>query len=89
MAALHVSGESWAHSLLDPASGGDLGTQEVETCTLSAILDTARTNHPSRDIVVTLNVEGFAGTVLLATQRSDWERVVDLWCEFEANERHS
>jgi FkbM family methyltransferase len=85
-AVLNVTDSSWAHSLLVPAESGVVGTQEVETRRLSSILDHVRDNHPSRPLIVKLNIEGAAGTVVLATRPSDWEQVVELWCEFEANE---
>jgi FkbM family methyltransferase len=83
---LNVSDESWAHSLLVPASGDVTSTQEVGTRALSSILDEVREGHPTRELIVKLNIEGAAGTVLLATDPSDWEQVVELWCEFEVNE---
>jgi FkbM family methyltransferase len=88
-AALHVTASSWAHSLLAPAEGGVIATQEVPTQRLSSILDHVRDGHPGRPLIVKLNIEGAAGTVLLATTPSDWEQVVELWCEFEVNEPYS
>jgi FkbM family methyltransferase len=84
-ALLNVTASSWAHSLLVP-TGPAISTQEVETRRLSSILDHVRDSHPSRPLIVKLNIEGAAGTVLLATRPSDWEQVVELWCEFEAND---
>ena len=85
-AVLNVSGESWAHSLLVPASGGVISTQEIETRRLSSILDDVRDRHPRHPLIVKLNIEGAAGTVLLATRANDWAQVEELWCEFEAND---
>ncbi len=85
-AVLNVSAESWSHSLLTPASGGVVGTQVVPVRRLSWALQQARRGHPAALIVVKLNIEGSAGTVLLSTSPDDWIGVTDLWCEFEANE---
>jgi hypothetical protein len=61
-------------------------TQKIDTRPLNSILEVVRQVHPTRELIVKLNIEGAAGTVLLATVPGDWDQVVELWCEFEANE---
>jgi len=85
-ATLNVSAESWAHSLLEPASGGVVGNQTVPARQLPSVLASVRRAHPTSDVIVKLNIEGSAGTVVLSTSPGDWAQVIELWCEFETNE---
>jgi FkbM family methyltransferase len=82
--ALHVSSNSWSHSLYVPESGDILGTQNVTMRRLGDLLERARAAGDR--MACKINAEGFAGAMILATSPSDWAGINELWCDFEPSD---
>lgn len=85
LVALHLSRESWSHSLYTPHTGGIVGTEHVPSRAFPALLQAIGADHPGRDIVVKINVEGAAGDIVLATPPPLWHGVSDVMLDYEPN----
>jgi FkbM family methyltransferase len=83
MVDLHISSNSWSHSIYAPETGTVTGRQTVMTRPLADVLERARNGDR---IVCKINVEGAAGEVVRATDANDWADVSDLWCDFEPSD---
>lgn len=81
---LHLAPGSWAHSVHTPVGGESVGTETVEMVALSDAL--ARIGEAGLPVVVKINVEGAAGSMILGTVRDDWARVRLLWIDVEVND---
>jgi FkbM family methyltransferase len=77
-AELHLSGDSWAHSL--HAVAGAVGSQTVDVVPLAAVLDEART-FGGRRLIVKIDAEGAESEIIAATPAEAWDGVDELLME--------
>jgi FkbM family methyltransferase len=63
---LHVSSESWSHSVYAPASGTWLYSERVPMVAFADVLADVARRHPDAPVVLKLNVEGAAGDCVLS-----------------------
>jgi len=82
MVSLFVSAESWAHSV-QAGMVEAVGVERVEMVTLADVLSRLAEDHPDRDYVLKINVEGSAGSILLAASPSDLQRVMEIHMDHE------
>jgi FkbM family methyltransferase len=85
-AQLHVSGESWAHSLLPLSQGGtraEVGVEMVEVTALAAILDRAAIRAASR-VVVKMDIEGAECSCVTSTPYDAWRIVDEVLMEYHS-----
>jgi FkbM family methyltransferase len=86
-ADLHVSSESWSHSLYTPASGDIVGVEQVTVRPFPDVLADVQHREPGRPIVVKLNIEHAAGEVILGTPVRCWRTVQTLLFDYESGTR--
>jgi FkbM family methyltransferase len=77
-AELHLSGDSWAHSL--HGVSGEVGTQTVEVVPMAGVLAEARARRPRR-LVVKIDAEGAEREIVAATPAEAWAEVDELLLE--------
>lgn len=82
--SLHLAPGSWGHSVHTPVGGESVGTEVVEMVALSDALRSV--SEGGEPVVVKINVEGAAGSMILGTQPDDWGRVRLLWADVEVND---
>lgn len=82
---LHVSSESWAHSVHEPASGNVLHAERVPMVAFSGVLTEVSAKHPNASVLLKLNVEGAAGDCLLSVPPSALSVFDELLIDLEAN----
>lgn len=85
-ATLSLSASSWGHSLLVPADGRIVGTEEVEVVTFAGVLTRVASRRRGRRLVVKINVEGLAGGLITATPPSVLATIDELWLDIEAHD---
>lgn len=85
---LLVSSESWSHSIYQPHSGRLIGSERVQLKAFPAILRAIQEAHPSRAIVVKINIEGAAGDVILAAPVHLWQSVAQVLFDYEPTTPH-
>jgi FkbM family methyltransferase len=78
---LHLSDQSWGHSLVGLGPGRDAGTEEVDLMSLNTAL--ARVSASGLPVHVKINVEGAAGTMLCSTSPQDWNDTHTIWMDYE------
>ena len=72
---LHLSGNSWHHSIFEPASERTDAIERVPLRSFSSILDVVRSAHPTAEIAVEMTVEGAERDVILGTSVDQWRHV--------------
>jgi FkbM family methyltransferase len=82
---LHVSSESWSHSVYAPASGDLVRTEHVPMVAFGDVLADASARWPGLPVVVKLNVEGAAGDCLLSVTAEALAPTEVLLVDLEAN----
>jgi FkbM family methyltransferase len=83
-APLYVSAESWAHSLYQDMIES-VAVETVRLTTLTDILERALASHPNLDVVLKLNVEGAAGSIILPMDRAALAPIVEIHLDHEPN----
>jgi FkbM family methyltransferase len=83
--ALHVSTESWSHSVHEPASGTVLHTERVTVVAFAGVLAELTLKHPGASMLLKLNVEGAAGDCLLSVPASALKIFDELLVDLESN----
>jgi FkbM family methyltransferase len=75
---LHLSENSWHHSIYEPASQGTDMTERVPMRSFSSILNEVRATHPEAEIAVEMTIEGAEADVILGTSVERWREVSSL-----------
>lgn len=83
-ARLHLSSESWAHSLFEPVRGEVEDSIEVPIGRLEKIIEETA-QQEGHGILIKLNIEGAAGRVVLSTPVERWQEVDELLLSYETN----
>jgi FkbM family methyltransferase len=82
-ALLHVSTESWSHSLSTLPSGELLRSEEVTVVAFGDLLAWCADAHPGVPVVVKLNVEGTAGDCLFSVGPEELQEVDEVLVDVE------
>ena len=83
--ALNVSSQSWSHSIYAPATGYQVGVEQVPMRSFSSILQTVCDAAAGAAILVKINIEGAAGDVVLGTSVDLWDNVAEVIFDCEPN----
>lgn len=83
--ALNVSSQSWSHSIYAPATGDQIGVEQVPLKSFSSILKAVQDAAAGAAIVVKINIEGAAGDVVLGTSVDHWDNVAEVIFDCEPN----
>lgn len=86
VATLSLSGSSWGHSLLAPVGGEVIGTECVEVVSLASVLEEAAGDARGLPVIVKINIEGMAGSLVVGTPVDLWCRVREVWLDVESND---
>ena len=80
-ATLHITNESWTHTLLDP--GVATGAQEVSVVAMADVLSLAgaAARPVTAPVIVKVDVEGGECSIVLDTPLSSWQGVAELFVE--------
>jgi FkbM family methyltransferase len=76
LATLHVSGESWTHSLVRKSSNGL--QQKVDVVAMSRILEQSPVDER---VIVKIDIEGMECDVVLGTQEEFWRKAAGVFVE--------
>jgi FkbM family methyltransferase len=82
-ALLHVSTESWSHSLVALSSGELLRSEEVAVVAFGDLLTWCAESYPGVPVVVKLNVEGAAGECLFSVAPDALGQVAEVLVDVE------
>ena len=82
-AMLHISTESWSHSLRELPSGELLRSEEVPVVAFRDVLTWCADSHPGVPVVVKLNVEGAAGDCLFSVSPDELRQVEEILVDVE------
>ena len=82
---LHVSSESWSHSVYTPASGTWLYSERVPMVAFADVLDDVARQHPDTPVVLKLNVEGAAGDCVLSVSAARLRVAHEILIDLEEN----
>ena len=82
-AVLHISTESWSHSLMELPSGEPLRSEEVPVVAFRDLLTWCADSHPGIPVVVKLNVEGAAGGCSFSVAPDELRQVEEVLVDVE------
>lgn len=85
-AALNLTEASWSHSLLQPGSEMVVATERVDVITLEDLIERVRLHAPRSRLIVKINVEGMAGTIVTCTPINLLSAISEVWIDLESNE---
>jgi FkbM family methyltransferase len=81
-AELHVSAESWAHSLLAESYGPTGASETVRVVALAALLERAAALAGDRGVIVKVDAEGSECAIVLESPPSCWDAVSEVLLEY-------